>query len=146
MRVLLVEPPKTPWLMMGDVVALPLGVAQLAGCLEAAGIDVDVVDANALELSMDELRRAVAGRAPDLIGMTAFTPWVPDVARAVRAAREAAPGAVIALGGPHATFTAEETLATMPEVDVVGRGEGDQIIVELARAVEAGDGLDAVPG
>jgi radical SAM superfamily enzyme YgiQ (UPF0313 family) len=146
MRVLLVEPPKTPWLMMGDVVALPLGVAQLAGCLEEAGIAVGILDANALELSLDGLRRAVAEQAPDLIGMTAFTPWVPDVARAVRAAREGAPGAVIALGGPHATFTAEETLATMPEVDVVGRGEGDQIIVELARAVEDGMGFEGVPG
>jgi anaerobic magnesium-protoporphyrin IX monomethyl ester cyclase len=66
--------------------------------------------------------------------------------RAVRVARQAAPEALIALGGPHVTFTAEETLDTMPEVDVVARGEGDQIIVELARAVEEGSGLERVPG
>ena len=146
MRVLLLEPPKTPWEMMGDVVALPLGIAQLAGCLEEAGIPVEILDANALGLSLKELETAIAQRKPDLIGITVYTPWVPDVARAVRAARQAAPEAVIALGGPHVTFTAEETLETMPGADVVARGEGDQIIVELARAVEAGGGLEGVPG
>jgi anaerobic magnesium-protoporphyrin IX monomethyl ester cyclase len=146
MRVLLVEPPKTPWLMMGDVVALPLGLAQLAGCLEEAGIPVEILDANALNLNVQALESAVAQREPDLIGMTAFTPWVPDVRRAVRAARRGAPRAVIALGGPHVTFTAEETLSTMPEVDVIACGEGDQIVVDLARAVEAGMGLEDVLG
>jgi len=146
MRVLLVEPPKTPWEMMGDVVAPPLGLAQLAGCLEAAGIAVEILDANALELGWAGLEGAIAGAAPDLIGMTVFTPFVPEVARAVGVARRAAPGATIVLGGPHATFTVEETLQTMPEVDIIVRGEGDQILPALARALEAGDGLAGVPG
>jgi anaerobic magnesium-protoporphyrin IX monomethyl ester cyclase len=146
MRVLLVEPPKTPWEMMGDVVALPLGLAQLAGCLEHANIPVEILDANALELDWKGLGTAIAQSKPDLIGITVYTPWVPDVARAVRVARQAAPQAVIALGGPHVTFTAEETLETMPEADVVARGEGDQIIVDLARALGTGDGLAGVPG
>ena len=146
MRVLLLEPPKTPWLMMGDVVALPLGLAQLAGCLEQAGIPVEILDANALGINWNKLGPAIARTNPDLIGITVYTPWVPDVARAVRVARQAAPEAVIALGGPHVTFTAKETLETMPEVDVVARGEGDQIIVELARTLEGGNELEGVPG
>jgi anaerobic magnesium-protoporphyrin IX monomethyl ester cyclase len=146
MRVLLVEPPKTPWEMMGDVVAPPLGLAQLAGCLEQAEIPVEILDANALEIDRQGLGAAIAAAEPDMIGITVFTPFVPDVAHAVRVARQAVPQATIVLGGPHATFTTEETLQTMPEVDVVVRGEGDQILVDLARALERGDALDAVPG
>ena len=146
MRILLVEPPKAPWLMMGDVVAPPLGLAQLAGCLELAGIPVEILDASALEIGWQELGAAIAQTPSDLIGMTAFTPYMPEVARAVRIARQAAPEAAIVLGGPHVTFTAEETLQTIPELDLVVRGEGDQIIVDLARALEAGDDLDRVPG
>ncbi len=146
MRVVLVEPPKTPWLMMGDVVALPLGLAQLAGCLEQAQIPVQILDANALKIGWQGLGSAIAQADPTLIGFTVQTPYVPDVTRAVRIARQAAPQAVIALGGPHVTFLAEETLQALPEADVVGRGEGDQIIVDLARAVEAGEGLEDVPG
>ena len=146
MRVLLLEPPKIPWEMMGDVVAMPLGLAQLAGCLEQAGIPVQILDANALEIDLKKLEAAIAEASPDLIGMTVFTPFVPEIARAVEVARRAAPEAAIVLGGPHVTFTVEETLQTMPEVDIVVRGEGDQIIVDLARALEAADGLEAVPG
>jgi anaerobic magnesium-protoporphyrin IX monomethyl ester cyclase len=146
MRVLLVEPPKVPWEMMGHVVAPPLGLAQLAGCLEAAEVPVEILDANALDIGWAGLGAAIAQASPDLIGLTVYTPYVPEVKRAVRIARQAAPQAVIALGGPHVTFTAEETLETMPQVDVVARGEGDQIIVDLARAIEAGEGLERVPG
>jgi radical SAM superfamily enzyme YgiQ (UPF0313 family) len=146
MRILLVEPPKAPWLMMGDVVAPPLGLAQLAGCLEQAGIPVEILDASALEIGWQELGAAIAQATPDLIGMTAFTPYMPEVVRAVVIARQAAPEATIVLGGPHVTFTAEETLQTVPELDLVVRGEGDQIIVDLARALEAGDDLGSVAG
>jgi anaerobic magnesium-protoporphyrin IX monomethyl ester cyclase len=146
MRVLLVEPPKIPWEMMGDVAALPLGLAQLAACLEQADIPVEILDANALGIGWDGLEAAIAQASPDLIGITVYTPHVPEVSRAVRIARQAAPQAVIALGGPHVTFTVEETLHTMPQVDVVARGEGDQILVDLARALDAGDGLEGVPG
>jgi anaerobic magnesium-protoporphyrin IX monomethyl ester cyclase len=146
MRVLLLEPPKIPWEMMGDVVAPPLGLAQLAGCLEQAGIPVEILDANALEIGWKGLGAAIARSMPDLIGITVYTPFVPEVSRAVRVAREAVPQAKIVLGGPHVTFTVEETLETMSEVEVVARGEGDQIIVDLARALEAGDDLASVPG
>ena len=146
MRVLLLEPPKIPWEMMGNVAALPLGLAQLAGCLEQANVPVEILDANALKIGWDGMEAAIACTNPDLIGMTVYTPYLPEVSRAVRVARQAAPQAVIALGGPHVTFTAEETLETMPEVDVVARGEGDQIIVALAQALDAGHGLEGVPG
>jgi len=146
MRVLLVEPLKIPWEMMGDVAALPLGLAQLAGCLEQAGIPVEILDANALRLGWKDLAAAIAQAGPDLIGLTVHTPFVPEVSRAVGLARQAAPRATIALGGPHVTFTVAETLATMPEVDLIARGEGDQIIVDLARALAAGTALDEVPG
>jgi anaerobic magnesium-protoporphyrin IX monomethyl ester cyclase len=145
-HVLLVEPPKIPWEMMGDVAALPLGLAQLAGCLESAGIPVEILDANALGMDWPGLEAAIAQASPSLIGITAYTPYMPVVSRAVSVARHAAPQAVIALGGPHVTYTAEETLTSMPQVDVVARGEGDQIIVELARALDGGDGLEGVPG
>ena len=146
MHVLLVEPPKVPWEMMGSVLAPPLGLAQLAGCLEEAHIPVDILEANALGMSWKELEAAIAQAGPDLIGLTVYTPYVPEVSYAVRLARRAAPHAVIALGGPHVTFTAGETLAAMPEVDVIARGEGDRIVVDLARALAAGDGLEGVQG
>jgi radical SAM superfamily enzyme YgiQ (UPF0313 family) len=132
--------------MMGDVAALPLGLAQLAACLEGADIPVEILDTNALGIGWDGLEAAIARADPNLIGITVYTPYMPEVSRTVHIARQAAPQAVIVLGGPHVTFTAEETLRTMPQVDVVVRGEGDQILVDLVRALDAGHGLEHVPG
>jgi anaerobic magnesium-protoporphyrin IX monomethyl ester cyclase len=146
MKVLLVEPPKTPWEMMGDVVSTPLGLAQLAACLEQADVPVEILDANALGIGWEALGTAITQANADLIGITVYTPYVPEVTRAVHIAREAAPQALIVLGGPHVTFTAEETLGTIPQVDVVARGEGDQILVKLARALDTGTDKQHVPG
>ena len=146
MHVLLLEPPKTPWEMMGDVVAPPLGLAQLAACLEHHKISVQILDANALKIGWEGMSSAIAEANPNLIGVTVYTPYVAEVARAVELARIAAPGATIVLGGPHVTFTASETLRTIPQVDVVVRGEGDQVLVDLAQAVAEGDNLVRVPG
>jgi anaerobic magnesium-protoporphyrin IX monomethyl ester cyclase len=117
--------------MMGDVAALPLGLAQLAACLEQAEIPVEILDANALGIGWDRMEASITQASPDLIGITVYTPHVPEVSRAV---------------GPHVTFTAEETLQTIPQVDVVARGEGDQILIDLVRALDAGAGLERVPG
>jgi len=146
MRVLLVEPPKIPWPMMGDVVAPPLGLAQLAGCLEQAHVPVEILDANALELSLSKMAAVIGRRKPNVIGMTVYTPYAREVGEAVRMARQACPGAKIVLGGPHATFTAAETLDELPEVDIIARGEGDSTIVALARALEGVGQLRHVPG
>jgi anaerobic magnesium-protoporphyrin IX monomethyl ester cyclase len=123
-----------------------VGLAQLAACLEQADIPVEILDANALEIGWDGLEAAIVEKDADLIGITVYTPYVPEVSRAVCVARQAAPQALIVLGGPHVTFTVEETLDMMPQVDVVVRGEGDQIVVDLARTLAAGDGLECVPG
>jgi anaerobic magnesium-protoporphyrin IX monomethyl ester cyclase len=146
MRVLLLEPPKVPWEMMGQVFAPPLGLAQLAGCLEQAHIPVEILDANAQGIGWKGLGSAIARAQPDLVGITVYTPYVPEVQRAVGVARQAVPQATIVLGGPHVTYTVQETLQTMPQADIVARGEGDQVIVELARALEAGRGLEGVAG
>ena len=146
MRVLLLEPPKTPWPMMGKVVSPPLGLAQLAACLERAAVPVEILDANGLRLAWDSIRSAIAQAEPDVVGVTVYTPYVPEVARAVREVRRAAPQATIVLGGPHVTFTPRETLDSIPEADIVARGEGDQIIVDLVGALADGTDLRRVRG
>jgi radical SAM superfamily enzyme YgiQ (UPF0313 family) len=40
------------------------------------------------------------------------------------------------MGGPHASMAAEDTLAHIAELDVVVRGEGEETMVDLCRALE----------
>ncbi|MDY6875628.1 MAG: cobalamin-dependent protein [Chloroflexota bacterium] len=132
--------------MMGDVVAPPLGLATLAASLERAGIHVRILDANAQGIGWAGLRTAIAEAAPDLVGVTTLTPYYFHAQRTCRIAKAACPEVVTVLGGPHVTFLAEETLLNVPEVDVVVRGEGDAILVELVCCLADKGDLGAVPG
>ena len=50
------------------------------------------------------------------------------------------PGAVRVLGGVHATFMYKQVLSEAPWVDVIVRGEGEEILTELMLAVRTGAG------
>jgi hypothetical protein len=78
-KVLLIEPPKAVWDLMGDCVAPPLGLAQVAALLERApGITVDIVDCNGSGLSWPQLERAIVEAQPDVVGATVLTPYFPS--------------------------------------------------------------------
>ncbi|WP_165054840.1 MULTISPECIES: B12-binding domain-containing radical SAM protein [unclassified Adlercreutzia] len=115
-----------------------MGIAYIAAAVEAVGRSVRIIDANALHLSLDELHDAVRRLDPDVVGVTATTTTLMDAFDAVRAARRACPGALLALGGIHASRFPRETLAECAELDLVCVGEGEETFVELLDAIEGG--------
>ena len=66
---------------------------------------------------------------------TAITPSIYKAERILEIAKEMHPGAVTVLGGIHATFMYGQVLAEAPWIDAVVRGEGEEIIVDLVRAI-----------
>ena len=128
----------------------PAWVAYLSGALKAAGYDdVRFIDAMTNSLDEDDLRRILAAERPDIVGTTAITPSIYKAERILEIAKELHPGAVTVLGGVHATFMYKQVLSEAPWIDTIVRGEGEEIVVELVRAVDDGrwpDGRDAVKG
>ncbi len=112
----------------------PAWVAYLAGALKANGFpDVHFIDAMTADVSEDELRRRIAEIKPDIVGATAITPSIYKAERVLEIAREEAPGAVTLLGGVHATFMYKQVLPEAPWIDAIVRGEGEEIMVNVAR-------------
>jgi len=146
MRVLLVEPPKKTWELMGECVSPPLGLAQLAAVLEEAGIDVEIVDCNAQGIDWPQLKGVIDERRPDVVGATAMTPFFYQALRVMEMAKGVDRGIVTVLGGPHVTFTPEETLLEHPELDFIVRGEGERTLIQLVRCLEAGQDPSQVKG
>ncbi|MDY6907466.1 MAG: radical SAM protein [Chloroflexota bacterium] len=146
MKVLLVEPPKKTWELMGECVSPPLGLAQLAAVLEEEGIEVGIIDCNAAGLGWAGLEQAIGELRPDVVGATALTPFFSQAVRTMAVAKGVCPQVVTCLGGPHVTFLPEETLRQHPEVDVVVRGEGERTLVELLRCLERGQEPGDVSG
>ena len=99
MKVLLIEPPKTVWdLMGGNCVCPPPGLAQLAVVLEKEDIDVDIVDCNASEMSWSGLEDKTAKIQPDVIGAIVLTPFFYTALKTVEIAKEVDRRIVTVLG------------------------------------------------
>ena len=124
----------------------PLGLAFLAGVLEEAGIQVNVLDFVVFPYSRELLGARIAAWAPTLVGATSVTMTFDKAISVIRDVKTIDPAVVTVMGGPHVTFRAEETLAEHPDLDVVVIGEGEQTLLELARAGTDRNLWAAIPG
>src|SRR5512137_2383769 len=80
----------------------PLGLLYIGAVLEKAGVDVEIVPADILHLDWSGVRRKIETAQPDIVSVTSTTENRFQSFRLVKLAREAAPGAVTVMGGPHA--------------------------------------------
>ena len=118
----------------------PAWVAYLAGALKKHGYtDIHFIDAMTGHLDEVALRARLAqiGSA-DLVGCTCITPSIYQAEKTLEIARSVFPDAVTVLGGIHATFMYEQVLREAPHIDVIARGEGEEVLVNLVQAVENG--------
>jgi anaerobic magnesium-protoporphyrin IX monomethyl ester cyclase len=137
----------------------PLGLAYIAGALEAAGERVAVVDAVAS--APDNVRRyfkgyliglsfeEVAARIPtgvDFIGISVvFTHEWPAVVCLIEAIKKRHPGVPLILGGEHISSMPEFCLRTSV-ADALVLGEGEETVIELLHALRDKRPLDEVYG
>ncbi len=121
----------------------PAWAAYLAGALRGAGFDdVHFIDAMTNHLSDEALRAQLEELQPDLVGTTAITPAIYAAERVLEISREVAPTALRVLGGVHATFMYKQVLSETDAVDVIVRGEGEEIIVNLVKVLNEGAFFD----
>ncbi|MDP3265140.1 MAG: magnesium-protoporphyrin IX monomethyl ester anaerobic oxidative cyclase [Tabrizicola sp.] len=117
----------------------PAWVAYLAGSLKAAGFDdIHFIDAMTNHIGHDDLRARLKALAPDVVGTTAITPAIYEAEAVMKIAAEVVPDALRVLGGIHATFMFRQVLTEAPWIDVIVRGEGEEIVVALMQAVRDG--------
>lgn len=114
----------------------PLGVAYLASVMRREGADVSIFDCTWLRRPLKELVRRLRDTSYDLIGISALTSMLREVAAIAGLAKEVSPRSLIVVGGPHATVEPQRTL-TLPGVDAIAVGEAELTVAELLR-----NGLD----
>jgi anaerobic magnesium-protoporphyrin IX monomethyl ester cyclase len=146
MKVLLIEPLKVIWEMMRPCVPVPLGLAQLAAVLQEQEIDVKIIDRTALNIGRQALAEAIRQEQPDIVGTTALTPFLCNAVEVAQVAKDVDPRIITVLGGPHVTYLPEETLKENAAIDIVARGEGERVIMDLVHCLEGGGQLSQVKG
>lgn len=146
MKVLFVNPPQTAskYKFMG-VIAPPLGIAYMAGVLQENHIDVEILDASAEDMDFKDVEKELLKRKPDLVALTALTPTIGRALETAQIVKETLPDSIVVMGGYHPTFNFIETLED-ENVDIVIRGEGEYIMLNLVQALENQSSLHDVKG
>jgi anaerobic magnesium-protoporphyrin IX monomethyl ester cyclase len=145
-KVLLVTPPYHSGVVEAAGVWMPLHFVYLAGAARAAGAEVRIYDAMSLFVGHAEIAKVIEDWKPDLVGSTAITAMEPDAREICRTAKRVDPRIVTVLGNVHPTFCWKELLTEEPAVDVVVRGEGEETMADLVRALAMGAGFGGIRG
>ena len=149
MRILLVQPPIPPEVELystAEMVAPSMGLAYLAAVLEQHGYKVEILDAPAFQLTYEKIPAEVERRKPDIVGVTATTAVAPSALKTAQMVKEAAPEALVIMGGPHITFLPEETMKAEPSIQIGVIGEGEYTLLDLVKTWEENGNLREVKG
>jgi len=141
MRVLLIVPPFADLygqyrsLYRAGFVNPPLGLCYLAASMEKAGHVVRILDAEAENLSPQEVINRASEFCPDLIGLGATSPEFPRVVSLVSALKSQWSTAPIVVGGTHLSIFQKKVLQENPEIDFGIVGDGENTLVELTENI-----------
>ncbi len=126
---------------------IPISEASILAFLKHHGFAGEILgDFVGSPLKARTLAKAIEANRPLAIGFTAYQENIEQIRLWARFAKKISPDTKVILGGPQATFMPSEALRHMPEVDFLCRGEGETVMLGLARALSKGTDPSAIPG
>jgi anaerobic magnesium-protoporphyrin IX monomethyl ester cyclase len=146
MKVLLIDPPHQ--IFSGLRMWTPSsGLLQLAAYLERDGVEVQIIDATALQNPWENLLNSVSTSKANVIGITcSATCLSPEAIKAIHFCRELSPDATIVAGGSHFTLMAEPILQELKELDYIVLGEGEETFSQLIKNLSQGRNEKGIKG
>ena len=125
----------------------PFSLFYLAAAIRKyTGYQVQVVDLETRTYKDASINQIFKDNNSRIFGITASTYTRFEAIKLSKILKKLHPDCCIVAGGVHFTYCAEETLQDVLEIDIVVRGEGEAIFVELSDAVNSGASLSTVKG
>jgi anaerobic magnesium-protoporphyrin IX monomethyl ester cyclase len=125
----------------------PAWAAYISGALKSAGYqDVQFIDAMTYHIDDAALEAKVREARPDVVMATAITPAIYKAQETLKMIRRVLPDVPTVLGGIHGTFMYRQVFTEAPWIDYIVRGEGEEVVVNLVRMLEAGNPVDGRRG
>jgi len=124
----------------------PLGLAFIARHLRDQGVGCSIIDGYTFSLSPESIIKRTMEERPALIGVTTSTLDRFSAISLIRQLKAALPETMILGGGQHFTYSAEDALRCIPELDFVCRGDGELTTAALFRELAGGRDFAKVPG
>lgn len=137
MKITLIQPPLTLEERYGikskksGGETVPLGLAYLAAVARAAGHQVNIIDAEIMDLNIASTVEKILAEDPAVVGFTAVTISVDNAAAVAFEIKKLKPDIIILIGGHHLSTVPEETMRLYPQFDLGVIGEGEKTLVEL---------------
>ncbi len=155
MKILLISPPKIKALST-DIPNIfeeipqyypPLELMSIAAYLKKySNHNVEILDAQILGMSYEEVKQKIRIKSPDVVGMITTTYSLPDVIEIATIVKEVNSSIHVNLGGPHTHIFPDETIS-FPYIDSLILGEGEIAFSQLVNSLEQNyDNLSQVKG
>lgn len=112
----------------------PLNLALLGAVTEQHGHETIIIDGEAEGLNRQKLAERVVALKPDVIGLTAYSPFfhlTADVAGSIKALN---PDIPVIVGGPHITIMKEK--AFLPQFDYAFKGEAERALPQFLDSLQ----------
>ncbi|MBN2421478.1 radical SAM protein [Candidatus Woesearchaeota archaeon] len=113
----------------------PIGIMYLAAVLKQNNYDVEILDAEASNLNLQETLKEIRRINPDILGMTCTTPLYNAALIIAKDLRKDNKQMKIVLGGPHISALPYESVSN-PEIDFIVKGEGEYSFLNLVKGIE----------
>lgn len=152
MRIALIQPAKPndkssaskDWSLCRPLSLLYLSCAiQNSSLHECEIFDLELFFATKSDFDIESM---IASLNFDVYGITATTFTRHEAIAVLKLIRKYHPTKIIIVGGVHFMYCDVDTLTKIPEVDIVVRGEGEKIIVDLLDALQMSVSLENVNG
>lgn len=122
----------------------PLNLAYLAAIAENQGHEVMIIDGEAGGMPLEEMVKETSEFNPDVVGITATTPFYHISANLAEGLKERNKDTKIVIGGPHITVLKDRVFKNC--FDYAFIGEADNSWAEFLQTIEAGGDVSKVKG
>src|SRR3989344_8576091 len=109
-----------------------LGLALIAAYLEKNNINVEILDAFALDLNMNDIKTEIIKRNPTIIFVGSVTATHQTALNIITIAKELNKNIKIIIGGPHVSNVPD---SAFPQADYAVLHEGEETALELTKVL-----------
>jgi len=139
MKILLINP---MYIIYGGLKGMggsapPLGLAYIAAYLREKNkdINISILDAEALSLGLEDVKKHIIKIKPDVVGITSTTPCFYYSLKIAELTKKVSKNIKVVIGGAHPSALPRKTIEDT-NIDYVIKGEGEITFFELIRALE----------
>jgi len=148
MKIFLINPPDDLGAFLGKGRTFvptfePLGLLYISAVCKRQGYNVEVIDAFAERLTLQELKNTILKACPDVIGFTSFVSNGNVIYELGKWIKKEIPETIVIFGNVHASVYAKEYLENAC-CDVVVHGEGEYVFLKILECIENNDAFSRV--